>query len=74
MRLRLLDEGGEEMTDAHKRGTVFRFQSDEDAIVRVYKNEPRHVSLDGMRVTTQPISEDVDGVTVTVWVRVIRPE
>jgi len=62
------------MRDANKRGTVFRIPSNLDTIVRVYKHEPRDVTLRGMKVTTEALSSVVDGVEVTVWVRVIRPE
>ena len=57
-----------------KRGTTFRLPSNLDTIVRVYKREPKPVALRGMKVTTQSLSAVVDGVKVTVWARVIRPE
>ena len=58
-----------------KRGTTFRLPSDTAVkkIVRVYKHEPKPVVLQGMKVTTQSLSGVVDGVEVTVWVRVITP-
>jgi hypothetical protein len=57
-----------------KRGTVFRYPSNLDAIVRVYQHEPGPAVVDGMVVTTQPLTAIVDGETITVYARVIRPD
>ena len=57
----------------HLRGTAFRLPSDLDSIVRVYQDEPDPVRIDGMTVTTAPLSAVIDGVPITIWARVIRP-
>jgi hypothetical protein len=58
----------------HKRGTVFRIPTTLDTIVRVYQDQPAPFTLPGMLVTTVPMHAVVEGVSITVWARVIRPE
>ena len=56
-----------------KRGTVLRVPAPSETIVRVYQEEPDPLTLDGMTVTTAPITSVIDAIPITVWARVIRP-
>ena len=56
-----------------KRGTVFRLPSPSETIVRVYQEQPDPLTLDGMTVSTAPITTVIDAIPITVWARVLRP-
>jgi len=57
----------------HKRGTVLRLPAPSDTSVRVYQEQPDPLTLDGMTVTTAPITSVIDDIPIMVWARVIRP-
>ena len=57
----------------HKRGPVLRLPAPSDPIVRVYQEEPDPLTLDGMTVSTAPLTTVIDAIPLTVWARVIRP-
>ena len=56
-----------------KRGTVLRLPAPSDTSVRVYQEQPDPLTLDGMTVTTAPLTTVIDAIPITVWARVIRP-